>query len=172
MSQHGRKNKSTCSVWKTRVGSLWEGWSAGLIRVSCERFILTRNCSRCLSDSGVNSADMGMTSPARIMIALRKPSRQNRNAYFSPVTIHSFSSPPSSSSSSSPQCDGSPAVPCVCHIELPKQVDDRQGSAASWDVVNTLVLFYLHILSTNKKSIFFRFSTTQQHGVCKRHQQD
>lgn len=97
MSQHGRKNNSTCSVWKMRVASPWEGRSAGLIRVSCEGFSLTRNCSRCLSDSGVNSADMGMTSPARIMIALRKQGRQNRNAYFSPVTDHSSS--PSSTSS-------------------------------------------------------------------------
>lgn len=32
--------------------------------------LLTRNCSRCLSDSGVNSVDMGMTFPSLIMIAL------------------------------------------------------------------------------------------------------
>lgn len=31
----------------------------------------TRNCSRCLSDSGVNSLDIGMTSPPRMMTALR-----------------------------------------------------------------------------------------------------
>lgn len=44
---------------------------------SRRRFLLTRNCSRCLSDSGVNSVDMGMISPARIMIALRERSRQS-----------------------------------------------------------------------------------------------
>lgn len=44
---------------------------------SRRKFLLTRNCSRCLSDSGVNSADMGMISPARIMIALRDRSRQS-----------------------------------------------------------------------------------------------
>lgn len=33
--------------------------------------VLTKNCSRCLSDSGVNSEDMGVTSPPRMMIALR-----------------------------------------------------------------------------------------------------
>lgn len=93
--------KTTChAAYKRREWRLWEGRgegrSTGLIRVSCESFSLTRNCSRCLSDSGVNSADMGMTSPARIMIALRKRGRQNRNAYFSRVTVHSSSSSSSS----------------------------------------------------------------------------
>lgn len=92
MSQHGQEKHLDMQCMKDESGSLWEGRPAGLIRVSCERFSLTRNCSRCLSDSGVNSADMGMTSPAWIMIALRKRSRQNRNAYFSRVTLHSSSS--------------------------------------------------------------------------------
>lgn len=48
---------------------------------SRKKLFLTRNCSRCLSDSGVNSADMGMTSPARIMIALRKRGRQNKTVF-------------------------------------------------------------------------------------------
>lgn len=59
---------------ETKPLSLWRG-GGRRVRVicgSCERLVLTRNCSRCLSDSGVNSADMGMTSPARIMIALRE----------------------------------------------------------------------------------------------------
>lgn len=58
---------SSANIWQ--LCSLERSWG---------RFILTRNCSRCLSDSGVNSADMGMTSPARIMIALRERSRQNK----------------------------------------------------------------------------------------------
>lgn len=164
MSQHGRKNNWTGSVWKRRVGSLWEERSAGLIRVNCESFRLTRNCSRCLSDSGVNSADTGMTSPARIMIALRKPSRQNRNAYFSRVTAHS-----SSSSVWRLTC---------CPLRLPHRASRASrpppGQCSLLRCCRQLFLFLFAYPEhkQNKLVFFFRFSIAQQHDVCKRHQQD
>lgn len=139
-------------------------WQLCLPESSSERFILTRNCSRRLSDSGVNSADIGMTSPARIMMALWKRSRQNKTVYFSCscwlqgtrrwgtqrrrlhvscVSSHGFTH------FVYMRTCLSPAVPSVTNIELPEQIDDHQSCAASWDVVDCLLSFYLHILNTN-----------------------
>lgn len=69
----GRENRKRTRDGVKQSRCLCGGREEGRVRVisgSCERLVLTRNCSRCLSDSGVNSVDMGMTSPARIMIAL------------------------------------------------------------------------------------------------------
>lgn len=50
--------------------------------------ILTRNCSLCLSDSGVNSADMGMISPFLIMIALKIHTHRGRPTQVHPKMIN------------------------------------------------------------------------------------
>lgn len=133
------------------------GRSTGLICVSCERFGLTRNCRRCLSDSGVNSADTGMTSPARIMIALRMGNRQNRNAYFSQV---------SSSSSSSES-----RLTC-CPLRLQRrasQASRRPPGQCSLLRCCRLPSPFLFAYPEQKKHISFTSPITQQQGTQKRH---
>lgn len=130
-----------------------------MLESSWERLSLTKNCSRRLSDSGVNSADIGMTSPARIMIALRKASRQNKTVYLS-CSCWLAGHPKVSDASLFGvhsycvyevymRVCPSPAVPSVPNIELPEQIHDNQSCAAPWDVVDCLLTFYLHILYTN-----------------------
>lgn len=160
MSQHDRKNIATCSVWKRSArGLCGRGRSTGLICVSCERFGLTRNWRRCLSDSGVNSADTGMTSPARIMIALRMRNRQNRNAYFSQVS--------SSSSSSSSEW----RLTC-CPLRLQRrasQASRRPPGQCSLLRCCRLPSPFLFAYPKHKKHISFTSPITQEQGTQKRH---
>lgn len=164
----GRENGKCTRDGVKQSRCLCGGREEGRVRVisgSCERLVLTRNCSRCLSDSGVNSADMGMTSPARIMIALReegtdktkvftsvapalrlagrvKVSRAKRDAYvFRQYRLLT--------------CERSPAVPGVGNVQLPQQVDDHQSRAAPRDVVDGFLSFYLHILNTHTQKCIF-----------------
>lgn len=138
-------------------GALWGGGSTGLICVSCKRFGLTRNCRRCLSDSGVNSADTGMTSPARIMIALRMRNRQNRNAYFSQIS--SFSS----SSESRLTC-------CPLHLQRrASQASRRPPGQCSLLRCCRLPSPFLFAYPEHKKHISFTSPITQQRGTQKRH---
>lgn len=144
-------------------GSLREGRSTALIRVSCERFGLTRNCRRCLSDSGVNSADMGMTSPARIMIALTMRNRQNRHAYFSRVTVCS-----SSSFSSSEW-----RLTC-CPLRLQHrafQASRRPPGQCSLLRCCRLPFPFLFAYPEHRQHVSFRSPMTQQLGIHKRHQE-
>lgn len=46
-----------------------------------------------------------------------------------------------------------PAVPSICHIQLPKEANDNEGCAATRYVIGTPLSFYLQILGKKTKLV-------------------
>lgn len=59
-------------LWATRAACMHDSQIKVCVLLKCETRRNTRYCSRCLSDSGVNSLVMGMTSLFRTIMALQR----------------------------------------------------------------------------------------------------